>query len=722
VVSTIGTNNEKTVSQQPLLGSFFKSQNGSTWDSSQYEDLKFTLYRANFVTTSASVRFYNPNLDVGNDQVVSLRSNPIQMYSKSSFIGIGTSISSADQSNLVSGVKITQTDNANFSSKLLKVLGGISTGTPGTLTITNPGTGYTNTSKLYSNTDLVSLSGFGRGAKVNLTINGGVNGGVAVAATVSVGGTGYATGDILTISPENTDNLGKNLILSIPNSSGIITSVNSLIVDNIQGQLISNDPTKTLKYGNNNVILNSNITSVSEITDGLRFKVNHNNHGMYSSQNKVILSGIESDLAPLSLSASYSKTSSGNTPISFTSSVGILTTFENIPVGAGNTGYILIKNEIIGYTTADTATNTITGIVRGTIPESYDANQLVFKYEMNGVSLKRINKVHTISNDYNIDLDEYSIKLDQTTEGLNRSTANNEHPELFFNETKSGGTYEAFSPVVGSTKGPKASQNIQFNIVRPIVGTLLPQSTEISAKIRTFSGTSADGNEISFVDQGFEDISLISDNILTSPRIIASEINEKAKLSDYPAAKSFTLEMVLSTDDTKVSPMIDLDRVNIITTMARLNKPISNYAKDPRVNSSIRDPHAAIYISKIIKLKQSADSIKVLFDAYRDASSDIRVLYRIFRDDTLSNQQIFELFPGYKNLDNNGKVINQKDNDGLSDTLVLPSLGFNDFGNYEFTANDVPLFNGLQIKILMSGTNQALYPKIKDLRVIATKS
>ena len=49
----------------------------------------------------------------------------------------------------------------------------------------------------------------------------------------------------------------------------------------------------------------------------------------------------------------------------------------------------LIKDEIIGYTTADTATNTITGIIRGTIPESYDANQLVFKYEMNGVYPKK---------------------------------------------------------------------------------------------------------------------------------------------------------------------------------------------------------------------------------------------------------------------------------------------------------------------------------------------
>jgi hypothetical protein len=36
------------VSQQPLLGSLFKSQNGATWDPSQLEDLKLTIYRANF--------------------------------------------------------------------------------------------------------------------------------------------------------------------------------------------------------------------------------------------------------------------------------------------------------------------------------------------------------------------------------------------------------------------------------------------------------------------------------------------------------------------------------------------------------------------------------------------------------------------------------------------------------------------------------------------------
>ena len=58
---------------------------------------------------------------------------------------------------------------------------------------------------------------------------------------------------------------------------------------------------------------------------------------------------------------------------------------------------------------------------------------------------------------------------------------------------------------------------------------------------------------------------------------------------------------------------------------------------------------------------------------------------------------------------------NKEEDKGLTGTL-------SDFGSYEFSADNLPLFNGFQIKILMSGTNQALYPRIKDLRVIASKS
>jgi hypothetical protein len=368
--------------------------------------------------------------------------------------------------------------------------------------------------------------------------------------------------------------------------------------------------------------------------------------------------------------------------------------------------------------------NTLTGIKRGSNPGAYDANELVTKYELNGISLRRINRSNNISGLYDINLDDYSLGLNVSGDtGTDRTTGNsNNYPELFWKESKSAGTYQASSPVVSSLTGPKATQNILYNILRPNVQTLLPQTTSVSAKVRTFSGTSVDGSESSFVDQGYQEVSLNSDNIFSTPRLIASEINERSYLSNYPGNKSFTMEMALTTGDTKVSPMIDLDRVNIITVMTRLNSPIGNYATDYRVNSLTEDPNAAIYISKVINLKQSADSLKVIFDAYRDSTNDIRVFYRLLRTDVSNNNQTFDPFPGYSNLDDSGNIINPAENNGLSDKFVLPSTNLNEIGSYEFTANNLPLFNGFQIKIIMSGTNQSVYPRISSLRAIATKS
>ena len=65
------------VTQQPLLGSLFKSQNGSTWDPSQYEDLKFILYKAKFSTQPGDFNFYNPILNVGNINRRSFRASSV---------------------------------------------------------------------------------------------------------------------------------------------------------------------------------------------------------------------------------------------------------------------------------------------------------------------------------------------------------------------------------------------------------------------------------------------------------------------------------------------------------------------------------------------------------------------------------------------------------------------------------------------------------------------
>lgn len=46
------------ITKQPYLGVLFKSQNGTTWTPDQFQDLKFRLYRARFLSTTATVHLY----------------------------------------------------------------------------------------------------------------------------------------------------------------------------------------------------------------------------------------------------------------------------------------------------------------------------------------------------------------------------------------------------------------------------------------------------------------------------------------------------------------------------------------------------------------------------------------------------------------------------------------------------------------------------------------
>jgi hypothetical protein len=708
------------VSQQPLLGSLFKSQNGSTWDPSQLEDLKLTLYRAKFVKTSSTVRFYNPKLDIGNNQIVTLRPNPLDCISKSTLIGLGKSLTSSEVTGLTPGSPILQNNNGTFRSNLKSVVGSIGIGS--TLAITSAGLGFTSVFKTYSNVNLISITGKGFGAKVNLSVQNGV----AIAATVSIGGTGYAYGDSLEVNYSQTDNLGDSLILTIPNNVGIISSFNSLLVDRVQGTLNQNSSDSLFYVGSAGTTLLSGATvnTITDLTDGLHFKVSHNNHGMYSLVDKVVLSGIEPDQKPETLKASYSSSSTSNIVVS---SVGIFTSFENVPVSSVNPGYILIDNEVIKYTGVVTSTNSLTGITRNiddSISGAYDLEFPVFKYELNGVSLRRINKTHNLSDTslqtYPTDLDHYYIRVGMNSRGIDRTVGNGlGYPALYFNTDKSCGSYDTV-PLMGSPRGPKATQNIPFNVIRPNFQTLLPQKTSISAKARTFSGSSPDSDLTSFLDQGFVDVSLDGNNEFDSPRIICSQVNEDTYLSAFPGKKSFTMELTLTTEDEKVSPMIDLDRVSVITVANRINSKITDYATDPRVNSLTEDPTAATYLSNIVILEKASDNLKVFFDAFRDSTNDIRVCYRIFRSDAPTTSQLWQLFPGYDNLDANMQVINPAKNNGRPDKKIAASTAEDDFKSYEFTAAHLPQFNGFQIKILMSGTNSAFVPKIRDFRVIAT--
>ena len=75
-------------------------------------------------------------------------------------------------------------------------------------------------------------------------------------------------------------------------------------------------------------------------------KVNHFNHGMHSTDNKVKIRGIESDVSPTTLTEQLSSTDTTKISVGSTSQ---FVNFEGIAVTPTNIGYVKIGDEIIGY-------------------------------------------------------------------------------------------------------------------------------------------------------------------------------------------------------------------------------------------------------------------------------------------------------------------------------------------------------------------------------------
>ena len=107
-------------------------------------------------------------------------------------------------------------------------------------------------------------------------------------------------------------------------------------------------------------------------------------------------------------------------------------TFENVGVSNTNPGYVQIGDEILKYegiTSGSGVTGTLTGIGRAvdSVASSLIAtNDLVTKYEFNNVSLRRINRVHNLSEvtiNEPLAMDSYHVKIDMTQNGTNRTGA-----------------------------------------------------------------------------------------------------------------------------------------------------------------------------------------------------------------------------------------------------------------------------------------------------------
>ena len=118
------------------------------------------------------------------------------------------------------------------------------------------------------------------------------------------------------------------------------------------------------------------------------------------------------------------------------------------------------------------------------------------------------------------------------------------------------------------------------------------------------------------------------------------------------------------------------------------------------------DPNTAIYETKMINLEFVSNSLLVQFDGHREAEGDIRVFYKLIRGDGDDDHSTYIPF----------------NTNGLPDKVVNPNKTRDTFSEYKFTAENTAQFKSFMIKVVMTSTNQAKPPRVKNFRSIALRS
>nr|BAR35960.1 VrlC protein [uncultured Mediterranean phage uvMED] len=517
-----------------------------------------------------------------------------------------------------------------------------------------------------------------------------------------------------------TDVSGSNRIISSqPHLGSLFKSQNNRTWDAVQSQdmkfnlakAVFNSARATISLTNDNIGESKTIEEVVPSTTANRVyvqrllsnpivmtnsstnvKVRHKNHGMYSTSNNVVITGVSSGISTLLGDGVTTQLSSTATSLTILSAT-------NFPTSGTVT--IKINNEIMSGTISGT---TISSLTRG-IGDSDAAthaksargdpsvSDTVELYQINGVPLTEINKTHTSIS--NIGIDSYVITVSST-------------PSV----SGTSGVAE-----VGGT-AVYASENYRFELMQSAISTLELNGTQIDASIRSTSATSPSGNETSFTTisaANAKPFPLGENFTFETTRMVASQINETNELS---GAKSMFINLSMISRNQNLSPVIDLNRASMNLVANRINDIDTSSDVFPTTdfNASTEpdgDNNVAVYLTKSIALENPATSIRCFFAAAKKSSSEIKVLFKTLGSD--------------ESKDTDEKGYTFFNTTGTTDSTVRNSLSDDDFQEYSYTAgvtddgigDPLPEFSQFQIKIVMQGTDAANPPLLKDLRVIA---
>ena len=651
----------RTISEQPYAGVLFKSQNASTWTADQYEDLKFTIYRAEFSNTSGTVTLNNTPQGRGNGGIHRLTNNPIQTIKPK----LNLYLPAGSNYSYTIGARLKQvTTNAEATVTAFD-----STTDPDVLTVTDvSGNWLVGTATTYNIKSSKSLATITTASVVS-TFNVG---------DLVTGGTSAETGEVVSWD-SGTNTLVLNYITGAFTASETITTAGGA---SAVASVISYSGDSYGPYVS---------TTPSYASDEKEVLVYHRNHGMHQRTNNVEITGVVSEISPTSLTAALS---AGATSITVDDASQFHAIVNGQAISDVNPGYLKIGAEIIQYNAISLDGKTITVATSGrganeTDDSAHAVGDIVECYTLDGIPLIDINKTHT-----SIEcpwMDTYMLAVSSVASTGIRTGGNMVY----------------------------ASQNVQFETLTPSISVMDLPETTITARANTTSATSVgDGggeggssprDQASFINDGsYIPVTLNDRNIFSNPRMICSYVNEQNKLS---GAKSFTLKVDLSTEKSTLSPVVDLDRCSLITTSNRINEWPGGPSPYGQQNAIDRtqdvstlpsgDQNDAVYITRLARLIRESRSLRVDFQMSRPPEAEVRIYYRAFSIGT--NDDINSI--GWTLMPLPAQYDSSPSEEILWKDYYYEATGLN--------------FNAFQIKIVMRSSSQARVPLIADLRAIA---
>jgi len=302
----------------------------------------------------------------------------------------------------------------------------------------------------------------------------------------------------------------------------------------------------------------------------------------------------------------------------------------------------------------------------------------------NGISADQINGTYTqISN---VTLDSYDLN----------PTHNTSYSGSVATPTASGD--------IGGN-AVTASQNRLYDVLNLSLQTMTVPGTNISYNMRPTTGRSISGGETEFnLTSSASSINVVAnDNIyFTSPRMVASQINETNEMSGN---KSLFVNCVMTTSNTKLSPVIDLQRCSAFVVQNRLNQPSASDVNFVADTTNVGTSSAAVYLTRPVVLENQSTALDIRLTSNIRTTSKVEVYFR-----TTSSEEA-------RNIDDLGWI--PFNVTGAEDQTVTPAEDNNTFKEYKYTASGLNEFTAFQIKICMKGTNSSYPPVIRDMRGIA---